>query len=118
MCFEWARSGEDMWVQIKWGLKMDGVGIEVGQIIKRLIIQILPMRRRTASKSPKKLPKRSTSPKKCNNCLATKINEVHISRSLYRKYSFSQNHIFLERVNHLQQTLTTKSLQNAAASLE
>jgi len=97
MCFEWARSGEDMWVQIKWGLKMDGVGIEVGQIIKRLIIQILPMRRRTASKS---------------------INEVHLSRSLYRKYSFSQNHIFLERVNHLQQTLTTKSLQNAAASVE
>jgi hypothetical protein len=36
MCFEWARSGEDMWVEIKWGLKMDGVGIEVGQIIKRV----------------------------------------------------------------------------------
>ena len=25
-----------MWVQIKWGLKMDGVGIVVGQIIKRV----------------------------------------------------------------------------------
>jgi hypothetical protein len=56
------------------------------------------MHRRTVSKSPKKPAKRGPSPRKCNNCLATRINEVHLSRSLYRKYSFSQNHLYLARI--------------------
>jgi hypothetical protein len=60
------------------------------------------MQRRTRSKSPKK-PKRAPSPRKCNNCLLSRINHLHLSRSLYRKYSYSQNHLFLARINLLQQ---------------
>jgi hypothetical protein len=60
------------------------------------------MQRRLTSRSPKKQAKRIPSPKKpCSNCLATRINQLHLSRSLYRKYSFSQNHTFLARVNQL-----------------
>ncbi len=62
------------------------------------------MQRRTCSKSPKKPSKRAPSPRKCSNCLLARINHLHLSHSLYRKYSYSQNHLFLARINLLQQS--------------
>lgn len=61
------------------------------------------MQRRTTSKSPKKPSKRTPSPRKCYNCLLARINQLHLAHSLYRKYSYSQNHLFLARITQLQE---------------
>jgi hypothetical protein len=61
------------------------------------------MQRRTTSKSPRKPFKRAPSPRKCHNCLLSRINQLHIAHSLYRKYSYSQNHLFLARITLLQE---------------
>ena len=47
------------------------------------------------SRSNKKGSRNDRSPKKtCSKCLLKSINHLHIAHSLYRKYSYAQNHFY------------------------
>lgn len=61
---------------------------------------------RRPSKSPRKKAKRPPSPPKPPPCSPCQLSlTLHLQRSLYRKYSSSQNHYYLTHFNSLQQKL-------------
>lgn len=62
---------------------------------------------RKQNRTVKRNNRKSPSPKKnkCNKCLFKLVAQKHINHSLYRKYSYSQNHYYLNK-------FTTFEIQN------
>ena len=69
------------------------------------------MERRRSVKSNKKVPRSSKTPKKnaCNLCKTKPNNTLVIAHSLYKKYSFTQNHYYLGEFNSINQKLSQEN---------
>jgi len=61
------------------------------------------MDKKRSIKSPKKTLKRSSTPKKasCVLCKVKPNNAMVMAHSLYKKYSFTQNHFYLVKFNSI-----------------
>ena len=73
------------------------------------------MNRKRSTKSNKKTLRATSIPKKqpCKTCKNRPHNTIVVAHSLYRKYSFVQNHYYLQQFNSITDKLSQSSSTNA-----
>lgn len=78
------------------------------------------MDRKRTSKSGKKAIRATSLPKKqpCKACKNRPNNAIVVAHSLYRKYSFVQNHYYLQQFNSITDKLSQSSSTNASEEEE